>query len=94
MRSQHYEGSFSNLDPDKLGIPDELISVWLDVEPWRETEDRSWSKHRTQANSARFWEQLPEELQRQWSKYECFQLAASRVGRDLTGENDLFAHIK
>lgn len=94
MRSQHYEGSFRNLDPDKLGIPDELISVWLDVESWRETKDSSWSKHRTQAGSARFREQLPEEIQRKWRKYECFQLAASRVGRDLAGGNDLFAHIK
>jgi LmbE family N-acetylglucosaminyl deacetylase len=94
MRSQDYEGSFRNLDPDKLGIPDELISVWLDVESWRETKDSSWSKHRTQAGSARFREQLPEEIQRKWRKYECFQLAASRVGRDLPGGNDLFAHIK
>ena len=94
MRSQDYEGSFRNLDPDKLGIPDELISVWLDVESWRETKDSSWSKHRTQAGSARFREQLPEEIQRTWRKYECFQLAASRVGRDLPGGNDLFAHIK
>src|SRR6266699_1237855 len=94
MRSQHYEGSFRNLDPDKLGIPDELISVWLDVESWRETKDSSWSKHRTQAGSARFREQLPEERQRRWRKYEWFQLAASRVGRDLPGGNDLFAHIK
>src|SRR6266849_2740824 len=58
MRSQDYEGSFRNLDPDKLGIPDELISVWLDVESWREAKDSSWSKHRTQAGSARFREQL------------------------------------
>jgi LmbE family N-acetylglucosaminyl deacetylase len=91
-KAQH--GSFGNLDPEKLGIPDELISVWLDVEPWHESKAHSWSQHHTQANSARFREQLPEELQRQWSKYECVQLAASRVGRDLPGENDLFAHIK
>ncbi len=93
-KAQHYEGLFSNLDPDKLGIPDELISVWLDVESWSQTKDNSWSKHRTQAGSASFREQLPEEIQRKWRKYECFQLAASRVADDLPGENDLFAHIK
>src|SRR5207249_7735744 len=29
MKAQHYEDWFSKLDPEKLGIPDELISVWL-----------------------------------------------------------------
>src|SRR5947199_8906521 len=28
MRSQNYEGSFSDLDPEKLGIPDDVIDVW------------------------------------------------------------------
>src|SRR5205823_9643707 len=37
MKAQHYEDWFSKLDPEKLGIPDELINVWLDVEPWSET---------------------------------------------------------
>lgn len=91
MKSQHYEDWFSKLDPEKLGIPDELISVWLDVEPWGETKERSWSKHRTQMGSVSFREQLPEEIQRRWRQYECFQLAASRVGPDVPGENDLFA---
>src|SRR2546430_5110472 len=41
MSTQNYEGSFSGLDPEKLGMPDEQISVWLNVEPWREQKDRS-----------------------------------------------------
>jgi len=93
MRSQNYEGSFRELDPEKLGLPDELISVWLDVEPWRETKDRSWSMHRTQMGSMSFMNQLPEEIKRKWRKYECYQLAASRVGPDIEGENDLFARV-
>ena len=93
IKSQNYEGSFRELDPEKLGLPDELISVWLDVEPWRETKDRSWSMHRTQMGSMSFMAQLPEEIQRKWRKYECYQLAASRVGPDIEGENDLFARV-
>ncbi len=61
MKSQNYEGSFRELDPEKLGLPDELISVWLIKDKWR--------------------------------KYECYQLAASRVGPDIEGENDLFARV-
>jgi LmbE family N-acetylglucosaminyl deacetylase len=91
MRSQNYESSFRGLDPEKLGLPDELISVRLDVEPWQETKDRSWSMHRTQMGSMSFMAQLPEEIKRKWRKYECYQLAASRVGPDIEGENDLFA---
>ncbi|GAC1378039.1 MAG: PIG-L family deacetylase [Ktedonobacteraceae bacterium] len=90
MKSQHYEGPFSDLDAEKLGLPDEVISVWLDVEPLNETKERSWAMHRTQAGTVSFREQLPEEIQHKWRKYECFQLAASRVGPDIEGENDLF----
>lgn len=93
MRSQDYRGSFSNLDPEKLGIPDELISVRLDVEPWQETKDRSWSMHRTQINPNNPLARLPEDIQRRWRKYEYYQLAATRVGPDVPGENDLFARV-
>src|SRR5947199_9698465 len=48
MSVQNYEGSFRGLDPEKLGMPDEQINVWLNVEPWREQKDRSRSMHRTQ----------------------------------------------
>jgi LmbE family N-acetylglucosaminyl deacetylase len=91
MKSQNYEGSFSNLDPEKLGIPDELISVRLDVGPWLETKGRSWSMHRTQMDPNNTMAQLPEEIQRSWRSKEYYQLAASRVGPDVEGENDLFA---
>jgi LmbE family N-acetylglucosaminyl deacetylase len=93
MRSQNYEGSFRNLDPEKLGIPDELISVRLNVEPWLETKNRSWSMHRTQLNTNTPITQLPEEIQRRWRSHEYYQLAASRVGPDVAGENDLFARV-
>ena len=91
MREQNYQGSFSNLDPEKLGLPDELIDVRLNVEPWLETKNRSWSMHRTQMDTTNALAQLPAEFQRKWRMYEYFQLAATRVGSDVAGENDLFA---
>ncbi len=93
MKSQNYEGSFRNLDPEKLGIPDELISVQLNVEPWLETKNRSWSMHRTQMDPNTPIARLPEEVQRRWRSHEHYQLAASRVGPDVAGENDLFARV-
>src|SRR6266849_2368571 len=91
LKSQNYEGSFSNLDPEKLGIPDELISVQLDVEPWLETKARSSAMHRTQMDPNNPIAKMPEEVQRKWRRNEYYQLAASRVGPDVPGENDLFA---
>jgi LmbE family N-acetylglucosaminyl deacetylase len=93
MKSQNYEGSFRNLDPEKLGMPDELISVRLNVANWRETKARSWSMHRTQMDPNNAMAQLPEEVQRRWRSDEYYQLAASRVGPDVEGENDLFARV-
>jgi N-acetyl-1-D-myo-inositol-2-amino-2-deoxy-alpha-D-glucopyranoside deacetylase len=92
-QTQDFSSSFAQLDPEKLGLPDELISVWLNVGEWQETKDRSWAMHRTQANSGAFMAQIPEELRRKWRGYECYQLAASRVGPDVPGENDLFARV-
>ena len=91
MQSQNYESNFRGLDPEKLGIPDELISVRLNVEPWLETKGLSWSKHRTQMNPNNPMAKLPDEVIRRWRGTEYFQLAATRVGPDVEGENDLFA---
>jgi mycothiol S-conjugate amidase len=93
MQSQNYESNFRGLDPEKLGIPDDLISVRLNVEPWFETKGRSWSMHRTQMDPNNPMAKLPEEAVRRWRSNEYFQLAATRVGPDVEGENDLFARV-
>lgn len=87
-------GPFKDVDPQKLGIPDDQISVLLDVEPWQEQKTRAWETHRTQMNPNTPMAQMPIELQRKWRSTECYQLATSRVGPDVAGENDLFAHIQ
>lgn len=94
MKTQNYQGSFSNLDPDKLGMPDEQIDVRLNVEPWLETKARSWAMHRTQMDPNNFMAKIPEELQRKWRGFETYHLAATRVGPDIEGENDLFARVR
>lgn len=93
MRSQEYHGPFEHLDPEKLGLPDELISVQLNVEPWQEQKDRSWAMHRTQMNPNNVMAQIPEEIQKKWRSQESYHLAVSRVGPDVPRENDLFARV-
>jgi LmbE family N-acetylglucosaminyl deacetylase len=95
MREQNaqVEEWVTKLDPERLGLADEQIDVRLDVEELLEAKGRSWAKHRTQMNPNNSMAQIPEEIQRQWRRYEYFHLAATRVGPDVAGENDLFARV-
>ncbi len=93
MREQTFDDWFTRLDPEQFGMPDDLITVRLNVEQWQEAKVRSWAMHRTQVNPNAVMALMPEALQRKWQSQECFQLVTSRVGQDQPGENDLFAHV-
>ncbi len=88
-----YGNVFKGINPNTLGLSDEQIAVRLHVEQWQEAKARSWAMHRTQMNPNTMMAQIPEELQQHWRSLECYQLATSRVGPDVLGENDLFARI-
>lgn len=88
------ENWVTQLDPEKLGLPDEQIDVRLDVASQVEAKGRSWAMHRTQMNPNNAMAKIPEEVQLQWRRYEYFHLAATRVGPDVAGEDDLFARIE
>jgi hypothetical protein len=49
--------------------------------------------HRTQMSPNSPMARIPEEIQRKWRSTEVYQLATSRVGPDVVGENDLFARV-
>jgi len=91
---EDYNSIFAGLDPKTLGLSDEQITVRLNVEKWQEAKARSWAMHRTQMNPNMLMAQIPEDLQRRWRSLECYQLATSRVGLDIIGENDLFTHVE
>jgi LmbE family N-acetylglucosaminyl deacetylase len=93
LQEQNYQGPFKGQDPNTLGLTDDQINVILDVERWQETKARSWAMHRTQKNPNTPMAHMPIELQRKWRSTEFYQMATSRVGPDVIGENDLFAHI-
>ncbi|HTI14445.1 MAG TPA: PIG-L deacetylase family protein [Dictyobacter sp.] len=94
LQDEAFDNVFKDLDLDNLGFPDDQINVLLDVEPWQEKKNRSWDMHRSQVNPANLpISRLPKELQRKWRSNEYYQLATSRVGPDLLGDNDLFAHV-
>nr|BBH90539.1 hypothetical protein KTC_52900 [Thermosporothrix sp. COM3] len=93
LEGQDFEGAFKGLDPSKLGMTDEQISVVLDVEQWSDRKEWAMSRHRTLVNPSSPFAQIPPELQRRWRATEYYQLATSRVGEDVVGENDLFARV-
>ncbi|HEV2653573.1 MAG TPA: PIG-L family deacetylase [Ktedonobacteraceae bacterium] len=84
---------FKGKNPHEIGIPDDKVSVLLDVGNWQDSKARARALHRTQINPNNAVLSLPEDMQRKWRSTEFYQLAASRVGPDVMGENDLFARV-
>ena len=93
LQDQAYEGFVRDLKVEKLGFADEEIDVVLDVERWQEVKAEAAQKHRTQIHSNTAFSLLPRDMQRHWRSTEFFQLVTSRVGPDIIGDNDLFAHV-
>ncbi len=94
LQTQEEEGNvFRGLDTNQLGLADDQISVTLDVEHWTEAKNRSGATHKTQKGTTAAINRMPEELQRKFRNTEYYQLATSRVGPDIVGENDLFARV-
>lgn len=83
----------TKLDPEQMGLADEQIDVRLDVRAQMDAKGHSWSMHRTQMNPNSSFAKIPAEVQREWRSYEYYHLAATRVGADVAGEDDLFARI-
>jgi len=94
LQDQAYEGFVRDLDVEHMGFTDEQINVVLDVDRWQETKALTRNKHRTQKNSTPIISLLPHEMQRKLRSTEYYQLAATRVGPDNVGDNDLFAHVE
>lgn len=85
----------TRLDPEHMGLPDEQIDVRLDIRAYVETKERSWALHRTQMNPNSPMARIPAEVLREWrGSDEYYHLAATRVGPDVVGENDLFARVE
>lgn len=93
LQEEAGESFFKGVNIDQLGLADEQISVVMDVERWRSQKMHAAAQHRTRKNPNTPLLHLPEELQQKWYDTEYFQLATSRVGDDVIGENDLFAHV-
>ena len=68
--------NFTGMDPEKLGLPDEMITNRVDVRPYMDLKRESLSQHRTQMNPNSPFAKLPEEVTAQWRGTEYFALVA------------------
>jgi LmbE family N-acetylglucosaminyl deacetylase len=93
LQDQAFENIFENIDITQAGFSEEQIHVVLNVERWQEAKTTALSMHRTLSSPVMPISRLPRESQRKWRHTEYFHLATSRVGNDIPGENDLFAHV-
>jgi Uncharacterized proteins, LmbE homologs len=92
IQDRAFDNIFQNLDSEHTGFSEEQIDVLLDTEPWLDAKINAWSLH-NQVDPVLPINRLPRHIQRKWHNREYYQLATSRVGDDVVGENDLFAHV-
>ncbi len=82
-----------DLEPDRIGTPDEDVTTRLDVRshlPWKR---QALECHRTQIAADSFFFRMPEELALRWWGFERFVRARSLVPAP-TPEDDIFAGLR
>jgi len=88
--------NFTGMDPEKLGLPDEMITNRIDVREYMDLKRRSLLQHRTQMNPNSLFAKLPEEVTAQWRGTEYFMLAAGTPvdTSDPVAAGDLFTRLR
>jgi len=88
--------NFTGMDPEKLGLPDEMITNRVDVRKYMGLKRESLSQHRTQLNPNSPFAKLPEEITAQWRGTEYFALVAGVPvdTADQAASSDLFSGLR
>jgi mycothiol conjugate amidase Mca len=82
-----------DLDPDRIGTPDALVTTKIDVRDYLSHKQQALTCHRTQIAAESFFFQMPEELVREGLGYEHYIRVRSLVPAPLP-EHDLFAGLR
>ena len=95
MRAAGVESSFTEIDPENLGMPDADITTVVDVGRYAEQKQRAILCHRTQIEEYQFLDRMPEALRALFLSHEYFVRAEPPfvAGHDVR-ENDLFSDIQ
>jgi mycothiol S-conjugate amidase len=91
---EHGTNIFANIDPETLGMPDELITSRLDVKEWADLKEKSLTMHRTQMNPDSPFNKMPTEILEQLRAVEYYALAAGTPLPSTETQSDLFAGLR
>lgn len=91
---EHGTNIFVNIDPETLGMPDELITNRVDVSQWVGLKEQSLNKHRTQMNPNSPFSLMPAEILEQLRSTEHYALAAGTPLPANEGQSDLFVGLR
>lgn len=86
--------TLGDIDLDHFGSDDSEITAIIDVLDYVEHKSRAIACHRTQIQPDNPFRKLPPEKWREFSRYEHFRLARSRLGEPAGIETDLFAGLR
>jgi LmbE family N-acetylglucosaminyl deacetylase len=94
LREQNIHSVFANLDPEKLGLPDELITNKINVAQYVDLKRRSLLQHKTQMNPNGPFSRMPEETWNTMRGTEFFMLAEGEPLPSSEQFDDLFAGLR
>lgn len=96
MKQAGMESPFSDMaeeDEIPIGMPDERVTLTLEVAPWAERKNQAIRKHDSQLGHREMWQDAPEELYTTFMSQEHYILAKSRV-EAVPDERHPFAGIR
>lgn len=85
-------GETVNFNIDLLGTPDELITTWIDVEPFLDQKLRAITSHKSQIPPWHFVSQLDESMIKESLGVECYMCVQGCP--EGVRENDIFHDIR
>lgn len=94
FKQQGLPAFFEDVDPNKMGMPDEAITNRVDVTTYVDLKRRSVLEHRTQMNPNSPMMKVPDEVWTQWRATESFALVAGVPFPPGADQSDLFAGLR
>ena len=85
MKQAGMDSPFNDMaeaDEIPVGMPDERVTLSLEVAPWGDLKNQAIRKHDSQLGHREMWQDAPEELYTTFMSQEHYILAESRVATD------------
>jgi LmbE family N-acetylglucosaminyl deacetylase len=94
FKEHNIHSVFSNLSPEKYGLPDEMITNRVNVKPYLSLKRRALGAHRTQLNPNGPFAKIPPEKWDEWRSVESFAFGMGEPLPPDADPGDLFAGLR